>query len=175
MSGALCFRGTRIPVSILFDYLGADGLAEFREGYPDVSEAQVGRCSPTRGSASRSDTLPEPPHEDSVGNNLHVHYGRELDPRHAVVYCRDLGGQTLRNGDLVREADGRFDVMLTIDKNMAFQDELARPESCRARPRCEKQRIGRATAVRTWSRGSLIEAEAGAVHLVTALRVGGRG
>ena len=42
MSGALCFRGTRIPVSILFDYLGADGLAEFREGYPDVSEAQVG-------------------------------------------------------------------------------------------------------------------------------------
>ena len=41
VSGALCFRGTRIPVSILFDYLRADGIEEFFAGYPDVTPEQV--------------------------------------------------------------------------------------------------------------------------------------
>lgn len=41
MSGAVCFRGTRIPVSILFDCLAGDGLDWFREGWPDVSEEQI--------------------------------------------------------------------------------------------------------------------------------------
>ena len=41
MSGALCFRDTRVPVSIVFDYLEADRMAEFYDGYPNVSRAQV--------------------------------------------------------------------------------------------------------------------------------------
>lgn len=41
VSGAVCFRGTRIPVSVLFDYLVADGLEEFYVGYPDVQPEQV--------------------------------------------------------------------------------------------------------------------------------------
>lgn len=41
MSGAVCFRNTRIPVSILFDYLENGSLREFFEGYPDVSLDQV--------------------------------------------------------------------------------------------------------------------------------------
>ena len=41
MSGAVCFRGTRIPVSILFDYLEKNQLEEFFRGYPDVSRDQV--------------------------------------------------------------------------------------------------------------------------------------
>ena len=41
MSGAVCFRGTRIPVSILFDYLEADKLHEFYQQYPDVSPNMV--------------------------------------------------------------------------------------------------------------------------------------
>lgn len=41
-SGAVCFRGTRIMVSILFDSLGAkEGLPSFMENYPDVTEEQV--------------------------------------------------------------------------------------------------------------------------------------
>ena len=59
-----------------------------------------------------------------LDNNLHARFGRELDPRHEIVHCRDLGWQALKNGTLVREADVRFDVMLTIDKNMAFQTSL---------------------------------------------------
>ena len=41
MSGAVCFRGTRIPVSILFDYLHAGDLAGFVEGCPDVTREMV--------------------------------------------------------------------------------------------------------------------------------------
>ena len=41
MSGAVCFRGTRIPVTILFDYLEEDNLDEFFKGYPDVTHDQV--------------------------------------------------------------------------------------------------------------------------------------
>lgn len=41
VSGAVCFRDTRIPVSILFDYLEAGEIQEFYENYPDVSESQV--------------------------------------------------------------------------------------------------------------------------------------
>ncbi len=41
MSGAVCFRGTRIPVSILFEHLLTDRLQEFRDGYDGVSESQI--------------------------------------------------------------------------------------------------------------------------------------
>ncbi|MBI5707610.1 MAG: DUF433 domain-containing protein [Armatimonadetes bacterium] len=41
MSGALCFRNTRIPVKTLFDHLETDGLAAFYRGFPDVSPEMV--------------------------------------------------------------------------------------------------------------------------------------
>jgi uncharacterized protein (DUF433 family) len=41
MSGAVCFRRTRVPVSILFEYLEADQLEEFYDGYPNVTRDQV--------------------------------------------------------------------------------------------------------------------------------------
>lgn len=41
MSGAVCFRGTRVPVEILFSYLEAGRLDEFYTGYPSVSREQV--------------------------------------------------------------------------------------------------------------------------------------
>ncbi|MHB8637595.1 MAG: DUF433 domain-containing protein [Fimbriimonadaceae bacterium] len=41
LSGAVCFRDTRIPVSILFDYLERGELGEFLCGYPDVSQDQI--------------------------------------------------------------------------------------------------------------------------------------
>lgn len=43
MSGALCFRGTRVPVQNLFDYLeGTSSLDEFLDDFPSVSrEAAV--------------------------------------------------------------------------------------------------------------------------------------
>ena len=43
MSGALCFKGTRVPVQNLFDYLeGTSSLEEFLQDFPSVSrEAAV--------------------------------------------------------------------------------------------------------------------------------------
>jgi uncharacterized protein (DUF433 family) len=41
MSGAVCFRGTRVPVSIMFEHLEADRMEEFYSGYPNVTRGQV--------------------------------------------------------------------------------------------------------------------------------------
>jgi uncharacterized protein (DUF433 family) len=43
MSGVPCFRGTRVPVQTLFDYLeGTSSLEDFLEDFPSVSrEAAV--------------------------------------------------------------------------------------------------------------------------------------
>lgn len=42
MSGALVFRGTRVPVKNLFDYIEAgDPLEEFLEQFPSVSREQA--------------------------------------------------------------------------------------------------------------------------------------
>ena len=38
MSGAPCFKGTRVPVQNLFDYLeGTSSLSDFLEDFPSVS------------------------------------------------------------------------------------------------------------------------------------------
>jgi uncharacterized protein (DUF433 family) len=38
MSGALCFKGTRVPVKNLFDYLeGSSTLEDFLEDFPSIS------------------------------------------------------------------------------------------------------------------------------------------
>jgi uncharacterized protein (DUF433 family) len=42
MSGEPCFKGTRVPVQTLFDYLSAgDSLEKFLDGFPDVSREQA--------------------------------------------------------------------------------------------------------------------------------------
>ncbi|HVU41328.1 MAG: DUF433 domain-containing protein [Xanthobacteraceae bacterium] len=42
MGGAPVFRGTRVPVQTLLDYLEAgDSIDEFLEGFPTVSREQV--------------------------------------------------------------------------------------------------------------------------------------
>lgn len=42
MSGAVCFRGTRVPVQALFDTLRHGvAVSEFLDGYEGVTEAQA--------------------------------------------------------------------------------------------------------------------------------------
>ena len=41
MGGVPCFRGTRVPVQILIEYLEESTLDEFLEGYPSVSREQA--------------------------------------------------------------------------------------------------------------------------------------
>lgn len=43
-SGAACFAGTRVPVSMLFAYLSrGDGFGRFLENHPSVTREQVER------------------------------------------------------------------------------------------------------------------------------------
>ena len=41
-----------------------------------------------------------------------------------VLHTLDLGWAELRNGDLLRQANERFDILVTVDKNMRFQSNL---------------------------------------------------
>jgi uncharacterized protein (DUF433 family) len=42
MSGAPVFRGTRVPVQTLIDYLeGGESIDDFLKGFPSVSRGQV--------------------------------------------------------------------------------------------------------------------------------------
>ena len=42
MSGTPCFKGTRVPIQHLLDYLeGGDSIGEFLEGFPGVTMEQV--------------------------------------------------------------------------------------------------------------------------------------
>lgn len=50
---------------------------------------------------------------------------RTLLPRHAVSTSRELGWDTLRNGDLLTAAEANgFEVMVTGDKNIGYQQNL---------------------------------------------------
>ncbi len=42
MGGAPVFRGTRVPIQILFDYIeGGDSIEDFLDNYPHISESLV--------------------------------------------------------------------------------------------------------------------------------------
>ncbi|MBK8562764.1 MAG: DUF433 domain-containing protein [Saprospiraceae bacterium] len=41
MGGTPVFKGTRVPVQALFDYLKGSTIAEFKIGYPHVTDAQI--------------------------------------------------------------------------------------------------------------------------------------
>ena len=49
---------------------------------------------------------------------------------HQAVLVRDLGWQGIQNGELLKRANGKFDVLLTIDKNMPYQQSLKGLQIC---------------------------------------------
>lgn len=49
LGGTPVFNGTRVPVSILFDYLEDNQMDEFLENYPSVSKEQVAAVIKTAG------------------------------------------------------------------------------------------------------------------------------
>lgn len=49
--------------------------------------------------------------------------GRHL-PTHDVKRTRDLGWEGLKNGKLLAQAAAQFDVLLTVDQNLKYQQAL---------------------------------------------------
>ena len=58
-----------------------------------------------------------------LDNNLDWRFGRGFGS-HEVAHVLDLGWAELKNGELVKKASGRFDVLVTVDKNMRHQTSL---------------------------------------------------
>ena len=44
---------------------------------------------------------------------------------HDVRTARQMGSSTIRNGELLALASGQFDVFVTVDRNLAFQQNVA--------------------------------------------------
>ena len=49
--------------------------------------------------------------------------GRELAP-HEVKTARQMGWTALRNGELLALASAEFDVFVTVDRNLSFQQDM---------------------------------------------------
>ena len=45
---------------------------------------------------------------------------------HEVVTVPDAGWAALRNGELLGRAERKFDVFITVDRNLSFQQDLSR-------------------------------------------------
>jgi hypothetical protein len=50
---------------------------------------------------------------------------RKLLPDHEVVTVQEAGWAGIENGNLLRRAEGQFDVFITADKNLRYQQKLA--------------------------------------------------
>ena len=59
-----------------------------------------------------------------LDESIPIDFAREL-PTLIVETVAGLGWAGLQNGKLLRQAAGRFDVLLTMDKNLQFQQNLS--------------------------------------------------
>ena len=60
-----------------------------------------------------------------LDENLDWRLGREL-PGHAVESVPSIGWTGLKNGELLERADREYDVLITMDANLSFQQDLAK-------------------------------------------------
>jgi uncharacterized protein (DUF433 family) len=129
VSGAWVFRGTRVPVRALFENLeGGARVEEFLEWFPGVTREQVlavlryaeetlaepvawlGRLTRLRCGFSSTRVRPVP---------LRCFFsGHEVSTAYAEGWAR------FGNGDLLAAAEGRFDIFITTDKNLRYQQDL---------------------------------------------------
>lgn len=50
---------------------------------------------------------------------------RTLIPDHEVITVPDAGWAGVKNGELLEKAAALFDIFLTVDRNLAFQQDLS--------------------------------------------------
>jgi uncharacterized protein (DUF433 family) len=106
LAGTPVFLGTRVPVDSLIDYLeGGDTLDEFLDNFPSVTrEAAV---------VLLDENLPR-----SLAHTQHL-------PSHdcrTVVQC---GWAGKGNGELLALAESVFDVLMTLDRSVPYQQRIA--------------------------------------------------
>ena len=49
---------------------------------------------------------------------------RRFLPGHSVSTAQEMGWGGLKNGDLLREAEGQFEVFISTDQNLKYQQQV---------------------------------------------------
>ncbi len=126
LSGAWVFRDTRMPVSAVFENLEAGATIEEIIEQFDVTREQINAVLEF---AARSlDPVPatRSPWMLILFNHVTPSGIAKFLAGHTLIKAKDRGWDTLTNGELLSEAErAGFDVLLTADKNMRFQQNLA--------------------------------------------------
>jgi uncharacterized protein (DUF433 family) len=121
LGGVPVFKGTRVPIKTLFEYLENDySLEEFLECFPSVTRnlaRQVLECSGQALTPSTAawgfcltSVVPGPMHKLLIGQSCST--------------VQDLGWGGIKNGDLLQRAEGEFDLFITSDQNIRYQQNL---------------------------------------------------
>ena len=122
-SGAIVFRGTRVPVSTLTDILKAGGtIEEFLEGFPSVERWQVEAFLDMSPEAVQR--LTSGPVRVLVDEDLDVRLRNHFGNDHEAITGRYRGWTGLTNGELLAAASAEFDVLVTADTYLQYQQNL---------------------------------------------------
>jgi predicted nuclease of predicted toxin-antitoxin system len=121
MGGTAVFSGTRVPVQTLLDYLEAGETVDaFLRRLP-IGIARAGHrfLGTSEGATDRS-CLVKVLLDECVDRRL----ARDLAD-HDVKTARQVGWTTIKNGELLALASNEFDVFVTVDRNLSFQQNIA--------------------------------------------------
>jgi len=133
-SGAWVFKGTRMPVSTVFENLESGASIEEIMEWFDVTRDQV--TTVLEFAARSLDAQVPPAIRCSPSMRILFDHGTPapLIPfleGHTVTKAKDAGWDTLVNGELLKAAEmAGFDLLLTTDKNMGGAAESARSKHC---------------------------------------------
>src|SRR5215469_3811414 len=120
MGGTPVFAGTRVPVQTLLDYLEGgesidDFLARISHGHPRPGHRLFGTGERQAHSIGVVRVL--------LDECIDWRLSREI-VGHEVKTAQQMGWASLQNGELLSRAAGHFDVFVTVDRNLSFQQNL---------------------------------------------------
>ena len=128
LSGAWVFRNTRMPVSAVFENLEAGATIDEIVKQFDILREQINEVLslPPAGSTLQLQRRPAPSSMFILFDHVTPKGIARALVGHTVTKAKDRGWDTLSNGDLLdaAETDG-FDVFVTADKNMRYQQNLS--------------------------------------------------
>jgi hypothetical protein len=123
-SGAPVFVGTRVPVQTFVEYLEGGVYAGRLPGPLPERPARAGHRFPAAGRARTAGPggVRRVLFDEDVPRPLR----RDLPPGFEIRTVVEAGWAGVKNGELLRRAEENFDPFLTADRNLAFQQNLAR-------------------------------------------------
>ena len=121
LGGTPVFKGTRVPVKTLFEYLEDNyTLDEFLECFPSVTANLAQRIGPLRGRAALTRGCMKILLDECVPWPMH-----KLLAGHECTTAQQRGWNGVKNGELLTLAEGEFSLFITADQNIQYQQALA--------------------------------------------------